>query len=147
MDKAQALALWKLRFGRAGFISLNVIIAMVIILAGIYVSLHTKFSRNIYTIGGSETSALLMAIPVKRTKVLIYTINGFCSAMAGVVFCLYMLSGYGLHGQGRKQKKRVTRGRCGGGTPAWGAAERLTAVAVNQKAGFGARGAYPPLIS
>ena len=96
----QALALWKLRFGKAGFISLNVIIAMAVILAGIYISLYTKFGRNIYAIGGSETSALLMAIPVKRTKVLIYTINGFCSAMAGVVFCLYMLSGYGLHGQG-----------------------------------------------
>ncbi|MDR1898649.1 MAG: sugar ABC transporter permease YjfF [Treponema sp.] len=96
----QALALWKLRFGGAGFISVNVIIAVVIILIGIYISLYTKFGRNIYAIGGNETSALLMAIPVKRTKVLIYTINGFCSAMSGVVFSLYMLSGYGLHAQG-----------------------------------------------
>jgi simple sugar transport system permease protein len=95
----QALALWKFRFGR-DFISINVIIAIVIILIGIYLSLHTKFGRNIYAIGGNETSALLMAIPVKRTKVLIYTINGFCSAMSGVVFTLYMLSGYGLHAQG-----------------------------------------------
>jgi simple sugar transport system permease protein len=96
----QALALWKLRFGGVGFISINVIIAVVIILIGIYISLYTKFGRNIYAVGGSETSALLMAIPVKRTKVLIYTINGFCSAMSGVVFSLYMLSGYGLHAQG-----------------------------------------------
>ena len=96
----QALALWKLRFGGAGFISVNVIIALVIILIGIYLSLYTKFGRNIYAVGGSETSALLMAIPVKRTKVLIYTINGFCSAMSGVVFSFYMLSGYGLHAQG-----------------------------------------------
>jgi simple sugar transport system permease protein len=95
----QALALWKFRFG-IGYISINVIIALVIILAGIYVSLFTKFGRNIYAIGGNETSALLMAIPIKRTKVLIYTINGFCSAMSGVVFSLYMLSGYGLHAQG-----------------------------------------------
>ncbi|MDR1576471.1 MAG: sugar ABC transporter permease YjfF [Treponema sp.] len=96
----QALALWKLRFGGAGFISINVIIAIVIILIGIYLSLYTKFGRNIYAIGGNENSALLMAIPVKRTKVLIYTINGFCSAMSGVVFSFYMLSGYGLHAQG-----------------------------------------------
>ncbi|MDR0877016.1 MAG: sugar ABC transporter permease YjfF [Treponema sp.] len=96
----QALALWKFRFGRAGFISINVLIALVIILIGIYLSLHTKFGRNIYAIGGNETSALLMAVPVKRTKILIYTINGFCSAMAGVVFSFYMLSGYGLHAQG-----------------------------------------------
>ncbi|MDR2553775.1 MAG: sugar ABC transporter permease YjfF [Treponema sp.] len=96
----QALALWKLRFGGAGFISFNVIIAALIILAGIYISLYTKFGRNIYAIGGNESSALLMGIPIKQTKILIYTINGFCSAVSGVVFTLYMLSGYGLHAQG-----------------------------------------------
>jgi simple sugar transport system permease protein len=96
----QALALWKLRFGGAGFISFNVIIAALIILAGIYLSLYTKFGRNIYAIGGSESSALLMGIPIQKTKILIYTINGFCSAVSGVVFSLYMLSGYGLHAQG-----------------------------------------------
>jgi simple sugar transport system permease protein len=72
----------------------------VIIVIGIYISLHTKFGRNIYAIGGNENSALLMGIPIKRTKILVYTINGFCSAVAGVVFSLYMLSGYGLHALG-----------------------------------------------
>jgi simple sugar transport system permease protein len=95
------LALWKLRFGAGtGFISFNVIIAVVIIVGGVYLSLHTKFGRNIYALGGNESSALLMGIPIKRTKILVYTINGFCSAVAGVVFSLYMLSGYGLHSQG-----------------------------------------------
>jgi len=91
------LALWKLYFGGAGFISLNVIIALVVIIIGIYLSLNTKFGRNIYAIGGNENSAMLMGIPIKKTKVIIYTINGFCSALAGVVFSLYMLSGYSLH--------------------------------------------------
>jgi len=94
------LGLWKLWFGEDSFISFNVIVSIVIIVIGIYISLNTKFGRNIYAIGGNETSAMLMGIPVKRTKVLIYTINGFCSTIAGVVFSLYMLSGYGLHVQG-----------------------------------------------
>ena len=94
------LALWKLRFGGAGFISFNVIIALAIMAAGIYISLYTKFGRNIYAMGGNESSALLMGIPIKRTKVLVYTVNGFCSAVSGVVFSLYMLSGYGLHSLG-----------------------------------------------
>jgi simple sugar transport system permease protein len=38
-----------------------------------------------------------MGLPVARTRVLVYTISGFCSALAGVVFTFYMLSGYGLH--------------------------------------------------
>jgi simple sugar transport system permease protein len=94
------LAKWKLRFGAmkgAPFVSLNVIIAIVVVFVGIYLSLYTKFGRNIYAIGGNEQSALLLGIPIKRTKILVYTLNGFCSALSGVVFSLYMLSGYGQH--------------------------------------------------
>jgi simple sugar transport system permease protein len=97
------LAIWKLRFGaggRAPFISLNVIIALIMIVLVIYISLHTKFGRNIYAIGGNEQSAVLLGIPVRKTKIAIYTVNGFCSAVAGIIFSMYMLSGYGLHGQG-----------------------------------------------
>ncbi|MDR1308016.1 MAG: sugar ABC transporter permease YjfF [Treponema sp.] len=97
------LAIWKLRFGAGAgspFISLNVLLALIMIIVIIYISLHTKFGRNIYAIGGSEQSAVLLGIPVRRTKIAIYTVNGFCSAVSGVVFSLYMLSGYGLHGQG-----------------------------------------------
>ena len=35
-----------------------------------------------------------------RTRILVYTLSGFCSALAGVVFTFYMLSGYGLHAVG-----------------------------------------------
>jgi len=91
------LALWKLYFGNTGFININVIIAVVVILVVIFISLYTKFGRNIYAIGGNENSALLLGIPIKRTKVLVYTINGLCSAVAGIIFSLYMLSGYSLH--------------------------------------------------
>ncbi|MDR3162027.1 MAG: sugar ABC transporter permease YjfF [Spirochaetaceae bacterium] len=97
------LAIWKLRFGAGTgvpFISLNVIITFIMIAVVIYVSLHTKFGRDIYAIGGNEQSALLLGIPVRKTKIAIYTVNAFCSAVSGVVFSLYMLSGYGLHGQG-----------------------------------------------
>jgi len=94
------LGIWKLWFGEDSFISFNVIVALAVILIGIYISLNTRFGRNIYAIGGNESSAMLMGIPIKRTKVLIYTINGLCSAIAGVTFSLYMLSGYGLHVMG-----------------------------------------------
>jgi simple sugar transport system permease protein len=41
-----------------------------------------------------------MGMPVARTKILVYTLNGFCSALAGVVFSIYMLSGHGLYTTG-----------------------------------------------
>ena len=76
------------------------IIFFVVVIAAIFLAHYTKFGRTVYAIGGNEQSAVLMGLPVGRTKVLIYTINGFCSALAGVVFTFYMLSGYGLHAVG-----------------------------------------------
>jgi galactofuranose transport system permease protein len=44
-------------------------------------------------------SALLMGLAVARTKIAIYALSGFCSALAGIVFTFCMLSGYALHGK------------------------------------------------
>ncbi len=81
-------------------ISVSVLIALAVVLGALYLINYTKFGRTAYAIGGNEQSALLMGLPVVRTKVLIYTLNGFCSALAGIVFSFYMLSGYGLHAVG-----------------------------------------------
>lgn len=81
----------------SGFISWSVVIAIVVLLAAIYILQYTRFGRTVYAIGGNEQSAKLMGLPVDRTKILVYTLSGFCSALAGVVFSFYMLSGYGQH--------------------------------------------------
>ncbi len=80
-----------------GFISVNVVIALVVLVIAFYLTQFTTFGRTIHAIGGNEQSALLMGLPVRRTKILTYALNGFCSALAGVVFSIYMLSGYGLY--------------------------------------------------
>ena len=82
----------------SNFISPSVVIALAVVLAGMFISRSTKFGRTVYAIGGNEQSALLMGLPVARTKVLIYTLSGFCSALAGIVFTFYTLSGYALNG-------------------------------------------------
>ncbi|MCX7028207.1 MAG: sugar ABC transporter permease YjfF [Spirochaetes bacterium] len=80
------------------FISPSVIIALVVISGGMFVSRSTKFGRTVYAIGGNEQSALLMGLPVARTKITTYGFSGFCSALAGIVFTFYTLSGYALNG-------------------------------------------------
>ncbi|KRF42173.1 galactofuranose ABC transporter, permease protein YjfF [Paenibacillus sp. Soil787] len=86
-------------FGKS-YISISVIIALCVVAAGIFLAHYTKLGRNIYALGGNEQSSILMGLPVKRTKILVYTLSGFCSSLAGVVFTFYMLSGYGLHALG-----------------------------------------------
>jgi simple sugar transport system permease protein len=83
-----------------GFTSLNAVIALATLAVGIYVLHFTGFGRTVYAIGGNEQSALLMGLRVARSKVLIYTLNGFCSALAGVVYSIYVLSGHGLYANG-----------------------------------------------
>ena len=82
------------------FISLSVIIALIVVMIAIYIGQSTKFGRNVYALGGNEQSALLMGLPVGKTKIMIYTFSGFCASLGGLVFTFYMLSGYGLHANG-----------------------------------------------
>jgi galactofuranose transport system permease protein len=72
------------------------IVFLVVLGIGIYLSHFTKFGRNVYAIGGNEQSAILMGLPVGKTKILIYTLNSTLAALAGVVYTLYTLSGYPL---------------------------------------------------
>ncbi|MFJ2579231.1 galactofuranose ABC transporter, permease protein YjfF [Kitasatospora aureofaciens] len=82
------------------FISPSVLIALLVVAAAFVVLHYTRFGRNVYALGGSEQSALLMGLPVARTKTTVYAISGFCSALGGVLLTFYMLSGYGLHAVG-----------------------------------------------
>ena len=82
------------------FVSPSVLIAVAVVLAGLFVMRYTRFGRNVYAIGGNEQSAVLMGLPVNNTKIAIYALSGFCSALAGIVFTFYTLSGYALHGKG-----------------------------------------------
>jgi simple sugar transport system permease protein len=81
-------------------ITYNVIIALLVVLAALYVLHRTRFGRTVYAVGGNEQSALLMGLKTSRAKVGVYVISGFCSSLAGLLFSLYMLSGYGLHAVG-----------------------------------------------
>jgi ribose/xylose/arabinose/galactoside ABC-type transport system permease subunit len=81
-------------------LSIGALIALAVVAVAMFIAHRTQFGRTVYAIGGNEQSALLMGLPVRATLVGVYTLSGFCSALAGVVFTFYMLSGYGLHAVG-----------------------------------------------
>jgi galactofuranose transport system permease protein len=82
------------------FLSLGAVIALVVVALACYVLHLSRFGRRVYAIGGNEQSAVLMGLPVGRTKIIVYATSGFCSALAGLVFVLYIQSGDPLHGIG-----------------------------------------------
>ena len=58
------------------FVSIMVVFELVFLLVAIFVAHYTGFGRTVYAIGGNELSARLMGLPVNRTKMLVYTLNG-----------------------------------------------------------------------
>jgi ribose/xylose/arabinose/galactoside ABC-type transport system permease subunit len=77
-------------------ISPSVIVALVVVAIAFVVLHYSRTGRTVYAIGNGGQSAMLMGLPVGRTKVLVYAISGLCSAIAGVLFTFYTLSGYSL---------------------------------------------------
>ncbi len=61
---------------------------LAVLVLGYLLAQHTRFGRNLLAIGGSEQSALLMGLPVGKTKITVYAICGGCAALAGLVSTL-----------------------------------------------------------
>jgi galactofuranose transport system permease protein len=76
------------------FVHPGVIVALITMLTIWYICKYTKFGRNLFAVGGNETSALLMGINVRKTKFTAYVLNGFLAALAGFAFCLNTTSGF-----------------------------------------------------
>ena len=74
-----------------------VMLYLVVLVFAIVFSQRTRAGRSIYAIGDNELAATLMGIPVGRTKIMTYTIAGFCSALAGVVYAIYLKAGNPLN--------------------------------------------------
>ncbi|MFC8141567.1 galactofuranose ABC transporter, permease protein YjfF [Streptomyces paradoxus] len=83
-----------------GDLSIGAVVALVVLAVAFYVLHYTRFGRRVYAIGGNEQSALLMGLPLGGTKIAVYTVSGFCSALAGLLFMLYIQSGDPLHAVG-----------------------------------------------
>jgi simple sugar transport system permease protein len=76
------------------------LIFVAVFVVALLIAHFTRFGRHVYAIGGNESSALLMGLPVAQTKVAVYASSGFCSALAGVVYTFYTFSGNPNAGSG-----------------------------------------------
>ncbi|OOP66174.1 ribose ABC transporter permease [Heyndrickxia oleronia] len=74
-------------FGRGYFLGIPVpAITMIIGFIILYIILQkTPFGRKTYAIGGNEKAALISGIKVPRVKIMIYSLAGLLSALAGAI--------------------------------------------------------------
>jgi len=98
--KTLALTPIYLPFFPKTYIYATTLVGPIMLLVVIYLSFFSRFGRTIYAIGSNEQSAVLMGLPVRRTKIMVYAFSGLCSALGGIVFSMSLLAGYGQFASG-----------------------------------------------
>jgi ribose/xylose/arabinose/galactoside ABC-type transport system permease subunit len=86
--------------GHLWFIPVPVVIMAVLFAAGHVLLRQTAFGRHIYALGGNEEAARLSGIRVKRTKILVYSLNGLLAGLAGVTLAARLGAGAPASGLG-----------------------------------------------
>jgi simple sugar transport system permease protein len=76
------------------------VVFLALLLIALVIAHFTPFGRHVYALGGNEQSSVLMGLPVASTKIGVYALSGFCSALAGVVYTFYTSSGNPTAGTG-----------------------------------------------
>ena len=86
--------------GAGNFLGVNYSIWLMVILAVVayIVTKRTPFGRHVYAIGGNERAAELSGVRVSRTKVIVYSISGFCSALVGLIIASQLVAAHPLIG-------------------------------------------------
>ncbi|NUR89292.1 MAG: ABC transporter permease [Nonomuraea sp.] len=77
-----------------------VAITAALALAAMVLLQRTGFGQNVYAVGGNETAAALMGVPVTRTKVLVYVMSALLAGLAGALNAARLSSGVTILGIG-----------------------------------------------
>ncbi|RKF17477.1 sugar ABC transporter permease YjfF [Alginatibacterium sediminis] len=83
-----------------GNLTASTVIMLIVLIIAVFLAHYTRFGRNVYAVGGNESSARLLGVPVSRTIINTYAFNSFLAALSGIVFSFYTFSGYSLAAMG-----------------------------------------------
>jgi len=64
-----------------------------------FITERTPFGRQVYAIGGNERAAELSGIRVRRVKMLVYMISGFCASIGGLVVSSQLIASHPASGE------------------------------------------------
>src|SRR5690606_4803870 len=78
----------------------GIIIAVIVVILGVFILHRTRMGRTVYAIGGSEGSARPMGLPVHKTKMWVYVISGSLAGLAAVVYTSRLGSAQNITGIG-----------------------------------------------
>lgn len=71
--------------GAVGIIPVPVIIFAVLFVISYFILNHTKVGRTVYSVGGNAEASRLSGISILKSKIFVYCVSGFMSAVTAVV--------------------------------------------------------------
>jgi ribose/xylose/arabinose/galactoside ABC-type transport system permease subunit len=71
--------------GKLATIGTPVWIMLVVFAVGWWVLNRTPFGQAVQAVGGNDSAAELMGLPVRRTKTIVYVVSGLCAGLSGVL--------------------------------------------------------------
>lgn len=77
----------------APFIRPSVILALLVVVLIFFILKYTKFGRVLYAVGGNETSAAMMGLNVRKTKLCAYILSSVLCSFGGILYCLNTMTG------------------------------------------------------
>jgi ribose/xylose/arabinose/galactoside ABC-type transport system permease subunit len=82
-------------FGRAKILGFPVSALLLIVTSLVlwYFLKYRRLGRHIYAVGGSEESARLSGVNVRRVKLMVYSLSAFLTGIAGVIWTARLSSG------------------------------------------------------
>jgi simple sugar transport system permease protein len=72
---------------------------LVTVVAWLLLNRH-RLGQNTYVVGDNKQAAALMGIPIKQTRILLFTLTGLCAALAGMLVSLQIVNFYPGMGEG-----------------------------------------------
>jgi ribose/xylose/arabinose/galactoside ABC-type transport system permease subunit len=86
--------------GAGTFLGINYTIWLMVILmlVAYIVTTRLPFGRHVYAIGGNERAAELSGVRIARTKIIVYSISGFCSALVGLIVASQLVAAHPMSG-------------------------------------------------
>jgi erythritol transport system permease protein len=80
-------------------ITYSIWLMMILMLVAHIVLTRLPFGRHVYAIGGNERAAELSGVRVSRTKIIVYSISGFCAALVGLIIASQLVAAHPLTGE------------------------------------------------
>ena len=78
--------------GRIGWVPMPLVVTLVLTVVAGWLMTRTRFGRFLQLIGVNPEAARFTGVPVKRTLITVYALNGFACAVAGLVLTAYFTS-------------------------------------------------------